>query len=329
MMVSFPLQRGSIPSGDRGNFGDRPYSALWGVTSGRHRPETNGNSGRLAPPGRSPPGAARKQGHPDPAPRQYHRRMSPVRPTVQVVGRRMDAEHYRLRDFLTRTAQPYDWYEAGTPDADRLLEQLGLVDATLPVLVDRDQKFTSASVESIVTAWGGNQPAKQKHYDFVVIGAGPAGLAAAVYAASDGLSTLVCDADVPGGQASYATMIENFFGFPDGIGGAELARLAGRQAEGFGAELLLMRGVRGSRLKGHDEPVELILDDGSEVTAAVVLAAPGMEWRRLHLEGIHELLGHRGYYGARPSEAAPGSGPSGVRAGAGHSRRPAGPHFPE
>ena len=189
----------------------------------------------------------------------------------------MDAEHYRLRDFLTRTAQPYDWYEAGTPDADRLLEQLGLVDATLPVLVDRDQKFTSASVESIVTAWGGNQPAKQKHYDFVVIGAGPAGLAAAVYAASDGLSTLVCDADVPGGQASYATMIENFFGFPDGIGGAELARLAGRQAEGFGAELLLMRGVRGSRMNGHEEPVGLILQDDSEVTASVVLAAPGMD----------------------------------------------------
>ena len=245
--------------------------------------------------------------------------MSPVRPTVQVVGRRMDAEHYRLRDFLTRTAQPYDWYEAGTPDAERLLEQLGLVDATLPVLVDRDQKFTSASVESIVTAWGGNQPAKQKHYDFVVIGAGPAGLAAAVYAASDGLSTLVCDADVPGGQASYATMIENFFGFPDGIGGAELARLAGRQAEGFGAELLLMRGVRGSRMNGHEEPVGLILQDDSEVTASVVLAAPGMDWTRLDLEGIDDLVGDGVYYGAGRSEAAQCAGQDVVVVGAGNS----------
>ena len=231
----------------------------------------------------------------------------------------MDAEHYRLRDFLTRTAQPYDWYEAGTPDADRLLEQLGLVDATLPVLVDRDQKFTSASVESIVTAWGGNQPAKQKHYDFVVIGAGPAGLAAAVYAASDGLSTLVCDADVPGGQASYATMIENFFGFPDGIGGAELARLAGRQAEGFGAELLLMRGVRGSRMNGHEEPVGLILQDDSEVTASVVLAAPGMDWTRLDLEGIDDLVGDGVYYGAGRSEAAQCAGQDVVVVGAGNS----------
>ena len=231
----------------------------------------------------------------------------------------MDAEHYRLRDFLTRTAQPYDWYEAGTPDADRLLEQLGLVDATLPVLVDGDQKFTSASVESIMTAWGGNRPAKQKHYDFVVIGAGPAGLAAAVYAASDGLSTLVCDADVPGGQASYATMIENFFGFPEGIGGAELARLAGRQAEGFGAELLLMRGVRGSRMNGLDEPVGLILDDDSEVTASVVLAAPGMDWTRLDLECIDALVGYGVYYGAGRSEAAQGAGQDVVVVGAGNS----------
>jgi thioredoxin reductase (NADPH) len=231
----------------------------------------------------------------------------------------MDAEHYRLRDFLTRTAQPYDWYEAGTPDADRLLEQLGLVDATLPVLVDGDQKFASASVESIMTAWGGNQPAKQKHYDFVVIGAGPAGLAAAVYAASDGLSTLVCDADVPGGQASYATMIENFFGFPEGIGGAELARLAGRQAEGFGAELLLMRGVRGSRMNGLDEPVGLILDDDSEVTASVVLAAPGMDWTRLDLEGLDDLVGDGVYYGAGRSEAAQCAGQNVVVVGAGNS----------
>src|SRR6266498_3826807 len=198
--------------------------------------------------------------------------LSPVRPMVQVVGRRMDAEHYRLRDFLTRTAQPYEWHEAGSAEADVLLESLGLVDATLPVLVDSDRTFTGATVVTIAAAWGGLQPPKQAHYDFAVIGAGPAGLAAAVYAASDGLSTLVCDRDVPGGQASYTAMIENFFGFPDGIGGAELARLAGRQAERFGAELILLRGVRGSRLNSrHDEPVELILDDDSEVTASVVL----------------------------------------------------------
>src|SRR5947207_3615047 len=169
----------------------------------------------------------------------------PVRPNVRVVGRRMDADHYRLRDFLTRTAQPYDWHEVGSADADVLLERRGLVDAPLPVLVDGDRVFAGATVESIAAAWGGLQPPKRSHYDFVVIGAGPAGLAAAVYAASDGLSVMVCDTDLPGGQASYATLIENFFGFPEGIGGAELTRLAARQAERFGAELLFLRGVRG------------------------------------------------------------------------------------
>ncbi len=243
-----------------------------------------------------------------------------MRPTVQVVGRRMDADHYRLRDFLTRTAQPYVWHEAGTSDADTLLDRLGLVEPALPVLVDGDRNFTGATVESVAEAWGGLQPPQQAHYDFVVIGAGPAGLAAAVYAASDGLSTMVSDRDVPGGQASYTAMIENFFGFPDGIGGAELARLAGRQAERFGAELLLLHGVKGSRMKNrHDEPIELILDDDSLVTASVVLAATGMDWRRLDLPGIDELVGHGVYYGAGRSEAAQCAGQNVVVVGAGNS----------
>src|SRR3954471_18339498 len=219
--------------------------------------------------------------------------MSPVRPKVQVGGGHLEAADYPVRDFLTRTAQPYDWLEAGSVEADELLERHGLGDAQLPVLVEGDGTLhAGATVETLARSWGAFQPAKRAHYDFVVIGAGPAGLAAAVYAASDGLSTIVCDRDVPGGQASYTAMIENFFGFPDGIGGAELARLAGRQAERFGAELMVLRGVQGSRLKGHDEPVELILDDGAEVTASVVLAATGMDWRRFELEGIDELLGH-------------------------------------
>jgi thioredoxin reductase (NADPH) len=238
---------------------------------------------------------------------------------VQVVGRRLDAEHYHLRDFLTRIAQPYDWLEAGSADADGLLSSIGLVDAPLPVVVDGDQAYTGATVEMLAAAWRHLVSPKRSRYDFVVIGAGPAGLAAAVYAASDGLSTVVFDRDVPGGQASYATMIENFFGFPDGIGGAELARLAGRQAERFGAELFPLRGVKGSRLESDGDTVGLVLDDGSEVTASVVLAATGIDWRRLELDGIDELVGHGVYYGAGRSEAAQSSGQPVVVVGAGNS----------
>jgi thioredoxin reductase (NADPH) len=242
-----------------------------------------------------------------------------VRPTVQVVGRRLDADHYRLRELLTRVAQPYDWLEAGSADADRFLSGIGLVDAPLPVVVDGDQTFTAATFDMLAAAWAEVVAPSRSHYDFVVIGAGPAGLAAAVYAASDGLSTVVFDRDVPGGQASYAAMIENFFGFPEGIGGAELARLAGRQAEGFGAELIFLRGVQGSRLNTDGDRVELVLDDDSEVSASVVLAATGIDWRRLELDGIDELVGHGVYYGAGRSEAAQSSGQRVVVVGAGNS----------
>lgn len=242
----------------------------------------------------------------------------------------MNAEDYRLRDFLTRIAQPYEWLEAGSREADRVLAGRGLAEAPLPVVIDRDETHAAATVESIARAWGGITPPRRYRYDIAVIGAGPAGLAAAVYAASDGLSTIVFDRDVPGGQTSYTAMIENYFGFPDGIGGAELARLAGRQAEKFGAELHFLTGVKGSRLEGKvDEEATLILDDGSEVTAAVVLAAPGMDWRRLELDGIDELIGHGIYYGAGRSEAVKCAGQQVVVVGAGNSAGQAVMNFAE
>jgi len=243
--------------------------------------------------------------------------VSPVRPNLRVVGLRLDPDHHRLRDFLTRSAQPHEWLEADTQEADALLAERGVVGGPLPVVVDGADVVTGATVESLVAAWGQANGPAHREYDLAIVGAGPAGLAAAVYAASDGLRTVVLERDLPGGQASHTSMIENFFGFPGGIGGAELARLAGRQAEGFGADLVLLNGVAGHRYEGGQAVIAL--RDGGEVTAPVVLAAPGMVWRRLDVDGVTELLGRGVYYGAGRSEAAQCGGDEVVVVGAGNS----------
>jgi thioredoxin reductase (NADPH) len=243
--------------------------------------------------------------------------MSSLRPTLTVVGRRLEPEHHRLRDFLTRIAQPFEWVEAGTPEADGALRDSALAGAELPVVIDRDESVTGATVERLVEAWRLTDPPSRTAYDLAVVGAGPAGLAAAVYAASDGVSTVVVERDVPGGQASHTSLIENFFGFPDGIGGAELARLAGRQAERFGAELVFLRGVTGSELLA--DGFKLRLEGGYDVEAQVVVAAPGMVWRRLAVDGVEELLERGVYYGAGRSEAAQCGGDDVAVVGAGNS----------
>jgi thioredoxin reductase (NADPH) len=245
-------------------------------------------------------------------------RVSPVRPTVTVIGRRLDPADHRLRDFLTRSAQPFEWLEAGSPAAEQALAARGTLDLELPVVIDGDELIAPASVERLMDAWmTANEPARSA-YDLAIVGAGPAGLAAAVYAASDGLSTLVLERDLPGGQASHTSLIENFFGFPEGIGGAELARLAGRQAERFGAEVMVQRGVTGSGRKSGG-PFTIEVEDSDPITARAVIAAPGMEWRRLAADGVEELLGRGVYYGAGRSEAAQCGGDPVVVVGAGNS----------
>jgi len=237
---------------------------------------------------------------------------------LKIVGRRLDPGDYRLRDFLTRAAQPHEFYEAGSTQADAVLAEAGAAAAALPVVVDGDVVHEGASVEALAEAWSVFARPSRAHYDLFIVGAGPAGLAAAVYAASDGLSTAVAEEDVPGGQASYTSMIENFFGFVDAIGGAELARRAGRQAERFGAELLILNGVVRGHLKSDAMPVAK-LSSGDEVSSDMVIVAPGMEWRRLELDGVEELLGHGVYYGAGRSEAVQCAGEHVMVVGAGNS----------
>jgi thioredoxin reductase (NADPH) len=244
--------------------------------------------------------------------------VSPIRPTLQVIGRRLDPGDYTLRDFLTRAAQPYEFHEAGSPAAERLLAGLG-GHAELPVVIDGDTVHQAATIEGLAEAWKGIIAPRSGRYDLAIVGAGPAGLAAAVYAASDGLSTVILEREVPGGQAGFTSRIENFFGFPDGgIGGAELMRRAARQAESFGADLLLLNGVVG-HAPAPDRGIVIHTARGEEVTADIVLASPGMEWRRLALDGVDDLLGRGVYYGAGRSEAADCGDDEVVVIGAGNS----------
>ena len=235
-----------------------------------------------------------------------------------MIGRRLDPEDHELRDYLTRAAQPYDFYEADSPEAKRLLERHGIGEPRLAVVIDGEDVYEGATIEMLLEAWSARVPPSRSHYDLAIVGAGPAGLAAAVYGASDGLSTIVFEREVPGGQAGHTSMIENFFGFPGGIEGAALARLAARQAESFGAELQILRGVSNGA-PCPDRRMRLVLDDGLEVTADVTIAAPGMEWRRLEVDGVEELLGRGVYYGAGRSEAVGCGGLDVVVVGAGNS----------
>lgn len=230
--------------------------------------------------------------------------MSP-RPKLTMIGRRLDPEHHRLRDFLTRAAQPYDWVEAEDGPAD------------LPIVIDGNTRITGATAERLLEAWGDSNEPRQDHYDIAIVGAGPAGLAAAVYASADGLSTLLLEHDLPGGQASHTSLIENFFGFPDGIPGATLARNAGRQAQRFGTDLLIGNGIVGHVQDG--DRFRLDLGSGTQVTADVVLAAPGMVWRKLDVPGVEVLLGRGVYYGAGRSEAIYCTNDDVVVVGAGNS----------
>jgi len=227
----------------------------------------------------------------------------PVTPQVVLVGRRASSLGYELRDFLSRNGVPYDWVELD--DADRLQQLLGTDDvdtSRLPICVLPDgRRIAGATVEQVASGLGMVAAPLLAEYDMAIIGAGPAGLAAAVYAASEGLRTVAFEAVAPGGQAGTTSMIENYLGFPQGISGSELATRATAQARRFGAELVLAR--RLADITHDGDGYRARLSDGAEVRTRSVLAASGVDWRRLDVDGLDELLGAGVYYGAGPSEA--------------------------
>ncbi|HEV7526180.1 MAG TPA: FAD-dependent oxidoreductase [Acidimicrobiia bacterium] len=227
----------------------------------------------------------------------------PVTPQVVLVGRRSSSLGYELRDFLSRNGVPYDWVEIDDADRVRDLFDGGDVDPNLlPICVLPDgSRLAGATVQQVASGLGMVAAPLLSEYDITIVGAGPAGLAAAVYAASEGLRTVAIEAVAPGGQAGTTSMIENYLGFPQGISGSELATRATAQVRRFGAELLLARPL--VDIVREDGGYRARLSDGTQVRTRSVLAASGVDWRRLDVAGLDELLGAGVYYGAGPSEA--------------------------
>src|SRR3981189_1036129 len=227
----------------------------------------------------------------------------PVTPQVVLVGRRASSLGYELRDFLSPHGVPYDWVEIG--DADRvrqLFDGLDIDPNRLPICVLPDgRRLAAATVEQVASGLGMVAAPLSAEYALTIVGAGPAGLAAAVYAASEGLQAVAIEAVAPGGQAGTTSMIENYLGFPQGISGSELATRATAQARRFGAELLLARPL--VDIHHHDDGYLARLSDGTVVNTRAVLVASGVVWPLPLVDGLDELLGAGVYYGAGPSEA--------------------------
>jgi thioredoxin reductase (NADPH) len=243
----------------------------------------------------------------------------PATPGVVLVDAGTSAAAYRIRDFLSRNSLQYEWVDV--TDSERVRAVLGdtEVDAqSLPICVLPDgTRLSPATLEQVAAGLGMVSGPSRSEYDLTIVGAGPAGLAAAVYAASEGLRTLVLEAIAPGGQAGTTSMIENYLGFPNGISGSELATRAVAQARRFGAEILLARPLVGISTEGTGYRAHL--SDGTSVLGRTLLVASGVEWRRLEVPGIDELLGAGVYYGAGPSEALGCAGADVVVVGGGNS----------
>jgi thioredoxin reductase (NADPH) len=208
-----------------------------------------------------------------------------------VVGQATDPACYGLREFLSRNRVPFTW--------DR--DDQG---AAAVVLAD-GRRLEAPSFRVLAEALGMQTAPAHPLYDVAIVGGGPAGLAAAVYGASEGLGTLLVERTAWGGQAGTSSRIENYLGFPGGLGGEELSAKACQQALRFGAEMLVARCVSAFEAAepGSSDPHTLILEDGTRVSARAVILATGVEWRRLEIPGIERLVGHGVYYGAARSEA--------------------------
>jgi len=221
---------------------------------------------------------------------------------IRVVGNRWSPATHRAKDFLARNNIPYLWLDVEQhPDAAALLQAAAIDTGDLPALFFPDgTTLTKPDNREIADRVGLRTSADNPFYDLVVVGAGPAGLAASVYGASEGLKTLVIEEHAPGGQAGMSSRIENYLGFPSGLSGSDLARRAVSQASRFGVEILNAQRVVGLKADGPARTVTL--EDGSEVGGRALLIATGVAYRKLEAPGVQELTGAGVYYGAAMTE---------------------------
>jgi thioredoxin reductase (NADPH) len=226
----------------------------------------------------------------------------PLTAMFRIVGPRWEACSHELRDQLARLGLPYAFYAEDSDDGRRLLREVGQDGSRLPVAVRHDGRvLLDPSRAEILQAIGVKTRNDAAVCDVAIVGAGPAGLTAAVCAASEGLQTLLVDPDGPGGQAGFSTMIRNYPGFPHGISGARLAYGACEQAWLFGADLVYGQAATGLRVHGADRI--LGISDGTVVAAKAVIIAAGVAWRRLQAPRLEALVGAGVFYGAAASEA--------------------------
>ena len=246
---------------------------------------------------------------------------------IRVIGHRWSQESHIARDFLARNQVPYKWMDLATdPEATQLLEITGITADNCPVVIFPDgQILEKPTPQQIAEKAGIRGHAEVPLYDLIIIGAGPSGLAAAVYGASEGLSTLIIERDATGGQAGQSTRIENYLGFPSGLSGAELSRRAVTQARRFGAEFLLTHEV--VSIENHAGVIGLTLKDGTELRAHSVIISTGVDYRRLQVPGADALTGKGVYYGASVSETSSVRGEDIHIVGAANSAGQAAIHF--
>jgi thioredoxin reductase (NADPH) len=226
-----------------------------------------------------------------------------VIPHTKIIGHPWNARSSEVREFLARNRLYYTWFRADEPKGKQLLEAAARDELTLPVVITEQGETLVAPTDAELAATLGltTTPAED-FYELVVIGGGPAGLAAAVYGASEGLKTVLIERTATGGQAGQSSRIENYLGFPDGLSGSQLAERARRQAEKFEAELITAAEVTGIEIDGSARTVHL--SDGRAIGARAVILAMGVEYRQLTAEGCAGLTGAGVYYGATASVAA-------------------------